>query len=284
MSALLARLKPRRLLVAACLLAGALVLAHAADRTSSAPAHGTRLDGPTAVVHESSSFRIATFNIHSGVGPDRIADLKRTARTLRGIDLAGLNEVRSGGPFRARHQALQLGETLGQSWLFAPAERQWWHDHFGNALVTSLPVREWQRVPLATTRGKGYRNFVRVRFDVRGTVVTALITHLDRGIDRDVQLDAVVQEFLHLPPGPAILMGDLNSTSDHPHLCALRSHPKVVDCLTRTGAALPDTIDWIFARDLDCVSAGLRDEGASDHPLAWAELSLPSPVAISRRQ
>jgi endonuclease/exonuclease/phosphatase (EEP) superfamily protein YafD len=109
--------------------------------------------------------------------------------------------------------------------------------------------------------------------DVAGQRVTVLVTHLDRTTDRAAQLQVVMDDFLG-QPGPAVLMGDLNTRSDDPLLTRLRAAPGVIDCLTQRAAAMPETIDWIFVRGLECRDAGLRDEGASDHPLAWAELSV----------
>lgn len=36
----------------------------------------------------------------------------------------------------------------------------------------------------------------------------------------------------------------------------------------------PGRIDWIFARGFRCVDAGIVDNGASGHPMVWAELEL----------
>lgn len=275
MPGFLRQLAPRTVIAVACFVVVTLVVAHGADRTPAAARRGTQLSGPTAVAHSSRTFRIATFNIHSGVGLDRQADLARTARCLRGFDLVGLNEVRSGGLGGAADQAAQLGQQLRQAWLFAPAEHQWWHDHFGNAVVTTLPVGQWERIPLAGTRGKGFRNLVRLNVDIAGHPVTVLVTHIDRMTDRQAQLEFVIDDFL-CQPNPAVLMGDLNTRSDDSQLTRLRAAPGVTDCLTQCSAATPETIDWIFIRGLECHAAGLRDEAASDHPLAWAELSLPA--------
>ena len=266
----------RRALTGACVIALALVLAHGADRSPSRGMSGTTLSGPAAAVRPGHSFRVATFNIHSGVGNDDVADLSRTGHCLQGFDFIGLNEVRSRSLAGSPDQAAQLGQALGRSWLFAPSEHQWWRDHFGNAVLCSLPVRKWQRVPLPGTRGKGFRNFVRVQLEIGDRTVTALVTHLDRTVDREAQLKLVIAEFLRFPE-PAILMGDLNTRGDDPHLSALRRTQGVTDCLTLTGTANEANIDWIFVRGLECRAAGLRETGASDHPLAWAQLSLPAP-------
>ena len=53
----------------------------------------------------------------------------------------------------------------------------------------------------------------------------------------------------------------------------LLAAPGVRDPLgEKLGAAAPPRIDWILARGMRPVDAGLREQGASDHPLVWAEL------------
>jgi len=49
----------------------------------------------------------------------------------------------------ARSQAQVLGEKLNMQWLFAPSENRWWHESFGNGVLSSASVRDWRRVPLA---------------------------------------------------------------------------------------------------------------------------------------
>ena len=53
----------------------------------------------------------------------------------------------------------------------------------------------------------------------------------------------------------------------------LLARTDVLDPIGRTlGSQAPPRIDWILARGLRTVDAGMRDQGASDHPLVWAEL------------
>jgi endonuclease/exonuclease/phosphatase (EEP) superfamily protein YafD len=93
-------------------------------------------------------------------------------------------------------------------------------------------------------------------------------------------LRAVIALYLALDE-PAILVGDMNSDADDPQIRQLSDTPGVDDPV---GGLLgpeilekdaPRRIDWIFTRGLRCVDAGIRDDGASDHPMIWAELELP---------
>ncbi len=84
----------------------------------------------------------------------------------------------------------------------------------------------------------------------------------------------MIDQYLALPP-PAVLMGDLNSEAKEPEICRLLAASDVIDAVgQKLGAAAPPRIDWVFVRGLRVLDAGLRDNGASDHPLAWAELAL----------
>jgi endonuclease/exonuclease/phosphatase (EEP) superfamily protein YafD len=74
---------------------------------------------------------------------------------------------------------------------------------------------------------------------------------------------------------PAVLVGDLNTGRGDPAIQAVLAAPGVVDPVG--GERLPDQserIDWILVRGLRGVDAGIRDSGASDHPLIWAELEV----------
>jgi endonuclease/exonuclease/phosphatase family metal-dependent hydrolase len=85
----------------------------------------------------------------------------------------------------------------------------------------------------------------------------------------------VIARFLALPE-PAVLLGDLNSDANDPLIRGLLSTPGVCDAVgPKPGPNRAERIDWIIARGLRPVDAGIRDNGASDHPLVWAELELP---------
>jgi hypothetical protein len=48
----------------------------------------------------------------------------------------------------------------------------------------------------------------------------------------------------------------------------------VIDAIgQKFGSCAPPRIDFVFVRGLRVLDAGLRDDGASDHPLAWAEVT-----------
>lgn len=268
-------IRRRWLLLTLCLLL-ALVIGIGADRRASDAATGYGCVSQAGVKRSTSgTIRVASFNIHSGVGLDGVQDLKRIARLLKPYDFVGLNEVRQPFVPGLSSQAQQLASLSEQDWLFAPAERQWWCDHYGNGVLSRLQIGYWSRQPLRCTKGKGYRNLIDLEATLDGRSVRIFVTHIDRGQDREAQLERVIRQFLALPAAtPAILMGDFNTTADDPLLNPLFMAANVTDCVSRAADRSADRIDWIFARNLECVSAGRVDAGVSDHPLVWAELRI----------
>lgn len=225
--------------------------------------------------------RLATFNIHGGKDRYDRRDLDRTAACLAGFDFIGLNEVHGAWFWQRADQAQLLGEQLDMPWLFAPAERRWLHYDFGNGMLVRLPVRSWQRMPLERRHGRSFRNALLTTLDVDGELVRVLVAHVDRSDDREraEQLRVVGDWFLSLQQ-PAVLMGDMNTAAEEPGIARLLAAPGVHDPLAEaTGSSVP-RIDWLLARGLKTIDAGIEDAGASDHPLIWAELAL-EPVDAS---
>jgi endonuclease/exonuclease/phosphatase family metal-dependent hydrolase len=220
------------------------------------------------------TLKIGSFNIHGGKGTDGVRDLARIAELLTGEDVVGLYEVRAKWGELHPNQAATLGNLRDTGWLFAPAEQQWWTDHFGNGLINRIPVKSVLRIPLINTRGKAFRNAILSTVSLQATDVHILSVHIDREADRRRHLQAVIGLFLSLQE-PCVLMGDLNSTADDPLISELRQHPGVHSPLHESLGKAPhrQTIDWIFTRGLATVSAALVDNSSSDHPYLKAELA-----------
>lgn len=230
--------------------------------------------GSTGAIHSSRprTLKLVSFNIHGGKGTDGVLDLKRTAKLLDEADFAGLYEVRATAG-SGSNQARSLAEITQGAWVFAPSERQWWSDHFGNGLLHKVPLKNVIVIPLVNTRGKAFRNGIISIVPLEQTDVRILSVHIDRERDRMAQLITVVDLFLSLQE-PCVLMGDLNSTSAQLKLGELIEGQRIQSPLhEQLGARLPSqNIDWIFTRGLKTLSAELVENPASDHPLLRAEL------------
>lgn len=218
--------------------------------------------------------RIGTFNIHGGRGRDGRFDLTRTTEAIQGLDLVGLNEVHRSVPWESS-QAELLGQRLDLNWLFAPTEYCWRGEHFGSALLTRIPVDHWQRIPLEHRRANGYRNMLLVEIPLTQTrTLRVIITHLDRTLDREHQLNAVFRLFSGLQE-PALLMGDLNTPTHDPLIRPYLDSGDWIDCVGQfLSPDPPNRIDWILGRGVKPVAGGRIDNGASDHPCVWTELDV----------
>ncbi|WP_166820459.1 endonuclease/exonuclease/phosphatase family protein [Thalassoroseus pseudoceratinae] len=221
-------------------------------------------------------FRIGSFNIRGGKNRANEFDLTRTVEALRKhhLDVIGLSEVHGHAWGELPNQAVELGEALDRSAVFVPTERRYWHDHFGNGVLTNVELGAIHWVPLPGTQGKKFRNAVLTNFQVGETTVHFLTVHLDRVKDRPHQLRQVITLFNSLKE-PAILVGDLNTTADDPQLAALLARADVHDAVAEgLGDPVDRRIDWILTRGLKTIDADCIDEGASDHPLVWAEFEV----------
>lgn len=257
------------LLLALLLLATlALHVGLASIRQPVGPRYGDDIEGtPGNDTLNPGVLRVASYNIRRGRGLDGERDLDRIARALEGFDIVGLNEV--GGAFPpAADQAERLGHALDMGWLYAPSQRRWYIDYFGNALLSRLAPVRWQSLPMVhdLEKGTGHRNVLTVVYDWQGRDFTLMVVHAETGEDiRRRQTHAIFEQFDRHPR--AVLMGDFNATREDP--------------LLREAAAKPgirhanDGVDWIFVRGFRIVDSGSRPAGPSDHPLVWANLEAP---------
>jgi endonuclease/exonuclease/phosphatase family metal-dependent hydrolase len=228
--------------------------------------------------NQGTTLRVATFNIHAGVGRDGIRDLERTAQCLPGLDVVALQEVRNPRLGFSGPQVSEVADKLGMAWVFVPAERQWWHNHYGTALLTRASLTDCVRIPLQALSRQRFRTAFLANFHFRGRIVHLLAVHLvvnSEDNTHEAQLRTAVDLFLSLAE-PAILMGDFNEVRSHPQLVRLLGVPGVQNALanvTRTDVK-KDHIDWIITRGFRTIHAEWTQNSASDHPVARAELEL----------
>jgi endonuclease/exonuclease/phosphatase family metal-dependent hydrolase len=246
-------------------------------RVSTGPASGEGCLGTLPTLStDRTVFRIGTLNMHSGVGEDDVYNLQRTIDAVRDTDFCALNEVRGHLTGEPRNQAQELAQDTNRAWLYLPSERRFWHEDFGNGLITRLPIEEWVRTPLPTEpQHGGLRNATVARVEFGGKVVQVLLTHIDRSRDQSNQIRMITRLYDSLAE-PAVLLGDLNADSNNPDVRALLARPGVHDCITEATGNARDRIDWILARGLTPRGGGIIKNGASDHPMYWVDLA-PNP-------
>lgn len=286
-SAVCERKSRRRLawLAVAVMLGG--IAAWGSVRQPADPSQAMTVEGQARVsAIAGKRFRVAGFNIRRGKGNDGVRDVRRTAETIRHVkpDVIGLFEV-DGRLLGARHnQAADLSDELGFAAVYAPTERRFWHDDFGNALLSRVRFGSVHRIPLVCTQHRKYRNMLLTRFVAGGTQVNFLAVHVDRVKDREQQLRNVFALF-HSLKKPAILVGDLNTEENDPLLRELMGRGDSVNALLDCRADWPrGRVDWILTRGLNVVDSGCVNDGVSDHPLMWADLELPESGAAERHR
>jgi endonuclease/exonuclease/phosphatase family metal-dependent hydrolase len=220
-----------------------------------------------------TQLRVATYNVHHGVGVDGALDLKRTAATINqtGADLIALQELdrnveRSGGI----DQPARLEDLTGMRIRFFPTIR-FGGGEFGLAIAARDPVDlEFHLLP--KTRFDRPHGVILTR--ARGIGVVA--THLSRRLfSRALETASVSWTCRHLDP-PKLLLGDLNTTK-------LAFVPMRLAGLQRQTPFRPTFTSLDPRRQIDHVvtSRGLRlidcwtiRSAASDHLALVAEVEV----------
>jgi endonuclease/exonuclease/phosphatase family metal-dependent hydrolase len=159
-----------------------------------------------------AGLRAVTWNVHSCIGTDRRFDPERVGAVLNGLgaDIAGLQEV---GWFRRGRrgfdQFAHLAASTGLHAVPGPT-RDDGRSHYGNALLTRLPVREVRPLDLSVPMREP-RAAIDADLDAGGTLLRVVVVHL--GLDPWERAEQVARLLDRLGPDdgtPVLLMGDLN--------------------------------------------------------------------------
>ena len=157
------------------------------------------------------SLRIATYNVHGGVGLDRRYDIDRIARVIVELDaeVIGLQELQSHG----NDNMLEiLQRATSMSAIAATTFRSKFGD-FGNGLLTRLPIVARGCIDLNFGRREP-RNAIDATLDCHGTPLQIICTHLGlRASERREQLRRLIAAIGQRPEIPTVLMGDINDWS-----------------------------------------------------------------------
>lgn len=155
------------------------------------------------------SLRLASYNVHRGIGRDRRCDPTRILDVLREIDadVFALQEVEAhdeGGDM-LEWLAGELGYTA-----IAGTTLQRHDGHFGNGLLTRCPAREVNLVDLSWRRREP-RGAIAADIDCNGRALRVVATHLGlRPAERREQVERLLRLFSWKDGDRAVLMGDLN--------------------------------------------------------------------------
>lgn len=251
-----------------------------------APDQVSRRSGDAAPRSRDATLRIAAYNIRHGRGMDGQVDLDRVAAVLERLDadVITLQEVddrteRTGGI----DQVAVLADRLGYLGAHGP-HRPYQGGHYGNAVLTRLPVLEQRTHPIPPASGSALAVH-ETRVSVPGTdggAISVVSVHLAGSVEeRAAQADAVTRAFA-ATPHPVVLAGDFNGRPDGPVLDRLRRDWVV---FTKRGepttypADQPDReIDFLMTRGRDPIR--VVDHVVIDEPLASDHRPLVVEVVI----
>jgi len=155
------------------------------------------------------TLRLATWNVHGGVGSDRRRDVARIVSVLRELeaDVIALQEVAplalEEGVLRHARDDLAMHVIKGRTLRRRNAD-------FGNALLSRYPVVKSTSLDLTVAQHEP-RNAIDARLSVGAHELRVLATHLGlRPAERREQVQRILGAFDNAPLGQAVVMGDVN--------------------------------------------------------------------------
>lgn len=159
----------------------------------------------------SPTFRVASYNIHSCIGNDRLCREKRILRVIREMhaDVIGLQEVGSSSLVDEMEQFTFFEKHLGMSAVSA-SNLRWGCFEFGNALFTRGEILSSRVVDL-TIRPFETRSAIDCRIRLRGADIRVIATHLGLFPHERRRQVAKLQALLaEGPVEPVVMLGDFN--------------------------------------------------------------------------
>jgi endonuclease/exonuclease/phosphatase family metal-dependent hydrolase len=157
-----------------------------------------------------AALRLASYNVHRGIGRDRRTEPRRILDVIReiGPDVIALQEVEahdSGGDMLAWLAAETGMRAIAGTTLVR-------HDgHYGNGILTRIGLKATQLVDLSFGKREP-RGAIVADLDVGGDrALRVVATHLGlRPAERREQVESLVKLFTWHPQDYSVLMGDLN--------------------------------------------------------------------------
>ncbi len=238
--------------------------------------------------------RVATFNIHHGVGLDNLLDLERVAATVEstGADVVGLQEVdvHFGERSNFVDQATWLADRLGMYVVFGanldrdPLTPDAPRRQYGTAILSEHRITEWTNTLLPRPEGGEQRGLLEALIQVRGLPVRVFNTHLQHNsqVERLAQV-AAIRDALAGTDESVVVLGDLNARPDSPEIANLTED--LVDAWVTAGvgdgytydAATPHArIDYVMTSgDVVARTAAVVPTDSADHLPVVVDLGLP---------
>jgi endonuclease/exonuclease/phosphatase family metal-dependent hydrolase len=220
--------------------------------------------------------RIVNYNLHNGGDPKGHLGLEALAAVIESenADVVGIQEVSRGWVINGSADMLTwLSQRLGMTAIWGPtADGQW-----GNAILTRLPVLEYENRPLPTAELLLQRGYMVVRLDRgNGETLNYINTHYHhKEGEGDIRLQQSLEILGYWGERPStIISGDLNAEHGEPEI-DIFFQAGFRDVLDLTGvepgytypAANPDRrIDYVWITpDIQPTTAVIPPIAASDH-------------------
>ena len=238
--------------------------------------------------------RVASFNIHHGVGTDNLLDLERIARVIEdgGAQVVGLQEVDRHFGERSQFvdQATWLAERLGMRVVFGanldldPFTPDAPRRQYGTAILSRHRIRGWRNTLLPRPAGGEQRGLLEAVVSVRGARVRVFNTHLQHNSqeERLAQI-AQIRTIVGQSRESVVLLGDLNATPESPEIAAITED--LADTWVAAGegegftydAETPHArIDYVLtSSDVVAKAAAVVTSDGSDHLPVVVDLVLP---------
>jgi len=153
---------------------------------------------------------LATWNIHACIGADRRFLPERTVQVLQELDadVVALQEVEH-HTIDDRDLLDYLAEKAGLTAVAGPTLLRDTR-HYGNALLTRLPILRANQIDLSLPRREP-RGAIEVLLDCHGQHIQVIATHLGlRPGERRRQVRRLLDLFQACPADISVLLGDLN--------------------------------------------------------------------------
>ncbi len=155
-------------------------------------------------------FSVASYNIHKYVGIDGVFDPERVAKVIKELkaEIVGLQEIDSLFS-REENGAGLISEKAGMELVLGLTKRNR-NGHFGNALLTSYPVKDVRRIDLSVF-GRQPRGALDVDLLIKGETVRVIVAHLGLGLrERRKQIRRLLDIFCSTRDRMEIMLGDFN--------------------------------------------------------------------------
>lgn len=237
------------------------------------------------------SIRVVSYNIKHAMRVKKAAELLESHDELNSADVLCLQEMDGAG---VRH----IADTLGMNYIYYPALRHpGTQRDFGNAVLSRWPVRGDRKLVLPEVRPRNMpRIIVGAAIEIGDKRLDVYCLHTDVVMppdERRRQAEFVVNAISESADF-VVVAGDFNTYTGI-------SRAAVQDVFDEAGFthATADagwtykhwyllnkksTLDHIFARNMDVVSAGrVPDRTASDHMPLWAEFRFPADQIVLER-